>query len=45
MTRPLDGIALQTYFRRLNLPKEAQDQLLVGNLSNNLHKNETGDII
>ena len=28
MTRPLDGIALQTYVRRLNLPKEAQDQLI-----------------
>jgi putative transposase len=28
MTRPLDGVALQTYFRRLNLPKEAQDQLI-----------------
>src|SRR6266571_4373382 len=28
MTRPLDGIALQTYFRRLNLQKEAQDQLI-----------------
>ena len=24
MTRPLDGIALQTYFRRLNLQKDAQ---------------------
>ncbi len=28
MTRPLDGIALQTYFRRLNLQKDAQDQLI-----------------
>src|SRR5712691_6938148 len=28
MTRPLDGIALQTYVRRLNLQKEAQDQLI-----------------
>ena len=28
MTRPLDGIALQTYVRRLNLQKDAQDQLV-----------------
>src|SRR5256886_15658653 len=28
MTKPLDGIALQTYFRRLNLQKDAQDQLI-----------------
>ena len=28
MTRPLDGIALQTYFRRLNLQKDAQDLLI-----------------
>jgi len=28
MTRPLDGITLQTYVRRLNLQKEAQDQLI-----------------
>src|SRR3989440_4890723 len=28
MTRPLDGIALQTYVRRLNLQKDAQDQLI-----------------
>ena len=28
MTRPLDGIAFQTYVRRLNLQKDAQDQLI-----------------
>src|SRR6266699_2424497 len=28
MTRPLDGIALQTYFRRLKLEKDAQDLLI-----------------
>src|SRR5260370_42116716 len=28
MTRPLDGISLQTYFRRLKLQKEAQDLLI-----------------
>ncbi len=28
MTRPLDGIALQTYFRRLKLEKGAQDLLI-----------------
>lgn len=28
MTRPLDGIAFQTYVRRLNLQKDAQDQLM-----------------
>ncbi len=28
MIRPLDGLALQTYFRRLKLQKEAQDLLI-----------------
>jgi putative transposase len=28
MTRPLDGIALQTYFRRLKLEKDAQELLI-----------------